>query len=230
LLPLPFVILEKIVRIEQPLGKRGSLKWIQRLVQNHPRALNEQLVQAGALSAGSEFDWASPLKQDGFAEYRDADFLKQIGHPQLATKLRDFWPNRGPQWDALAVEKSGRVYIFEAKAHAAEMASSCKAGPASRQKIEKACAAAKQTLGANPDSDWLAGYYQYANRLAHLGFLRDNGIEAWLVFIYFTGDSEMAGPATQSEWCPFIDAAHRHLGLKEHAPWVVSVFQPVAGI
>ena len=218
------------MRIEQPLGKRGSLKWIQSLVTTHPRALNEQLQQVGALPAGSELEWASPLREDAFAEYRDADFLEQIGHPQLAKKLCDFWPNRGPQWDALATEKSGRVYLFEAKAHAAEMASSCQAGPASRQKIERACAAAKQILRADPSSDWLDGYYQYANRLAHLGFLREHGVEAWLVFLYFTSDVEMAGPASQSEWQPFIAAAHRHLGLKEHAPWVASVFQPITDI
>jgi hypothetical protein len=218
------------VRIEQPLGKRGSLKWIQSLVQAHPRLLNEQLERAGALPVGSELKWVSPLKQDAFAEYRDADFLERIGHPQLIKKMRDFWPNRGPQWDALATEKSGRVYLFEAKAHAAEMKSSCQAGPASRQKIEKACAAAKQALCADPDSNWLTGYYQYANRLAHLGFLREHGIEAWLVFLYFTEDSEMAGPVSQAEWLPFIDAAHNHLGLKEHAPWVLSVFQSVTAI
>lgn len=218
------------MRIEQPPGKRGSLKWIQSLVQTHPRALNERLQRAGALPAGSELEWVSPLRQDAFAEYRDADFLVRIGHSQLAKKMREFWPNRGPQWDALATEKSGRVYLFEAKAHAAEMASACQAGPASRQKIEKACAAAKQVVRAEPGSDWLAGYYQYANRLAHLGFLREHGVEAWLVFLYFTEDSEMSGPASEAEWRPFIDAAHRHLGLKEHVPWVASVFQSVTAI
>lgn len=218
------------MRIEQPLGRRGSLKWTQRLVQTHPRALNEQLQRVGALPAGNELQWASPLKQDAFAEYRDAAFLEKIGHARLAQKMRDFWPNRGPQWDALATEESGRVYLFEAKAHAAELASSCQAGLASRQKIQKACAAAKQVLGADASSDWLAGYYQYANRLAHLGFLREHGVEAWLVFLYFTEDFEMAGPASHAEWRPFIEAAHRHLGLKENAPWVVSVFQAVTAI
>src|SRR5262245_53859802 len=109
------------MRIEQPPGERGSLKWIQRLVRSHTRALNTQIQKAGALPVGIELKCVSPLIEDSFAEYRDADFLGRIGQSRLAKQMRDFWPNRGPQWDALATEESGRVYLFEAKAHSAEM-------------------------------------------------------------------------------------------------------------
>jgi hypothetical protein len=215
------------MRIEQPEGSRGSLKWIQRLVQQRPDLLNSQLEAAGALPLGSSLTWVSPLKSDKFAEYRDADFLKQLGLSRLEAELRDFWPTRGPQWDGLATESSGKVYLFEAKAHALEMASTCQAGDVSRKKIQRACDAAKKTLGADANADWLTGYYQYANRLAHLGFLRQRGIDAWLVFLYFTADTVMNGPESASAWHQHIDVAHRHLGLKQHAPWVVSVFQTV---
>jgi hypothetical protein len=36
----------------------------------------------------------------------------------------------------------------------------------------------KDGLRAKPEADWLTGYYQYANRLAHLHFLRRHGIPA----------------------------------------------------
>ena len=38
--------------------------------------------------------------------------------------------------------------------------------------------------------DWSGTFYQYANRLAHLYLLHElNDVDAWLVFVYFVGDS-----------------------------------------
>ena len=85
-------------------------------------------------------------------------------------------------------------------------------------------------MGADPRSDWLNGYYQYANRLAHLNFLKSNSVDACLVFLYFTCDGEMKGPNSADEWAPFIDAANQHLGLPSHPKDVVSVFQDVKEI
>ena len=43
-------------------------------------------------------------------------------------------------------------------------------------------------------TDWTKCFYQYANRLAHLYFLKElNGIDAALVFVYFTGDTTING-------------------------------------
>jgi hypothetical protein len=215
------------MRIPQPPGFRGSLKWIQRLAERHPDCLDEQLRAAGALDAGRTVTWLSPLASDSYAEYRDGDFLNRIGHGNLASELTKFWPNRGPQWDGLAADGSKRVYLVEAKAHAAEMASTCQASTESRNTIVKACDGAKGLLGAPPSADWLTGYYQYANRLAHLGFLRSHGVDAWLVFLYFTGDADMGGPANKEEWKPHLDAAHRHLGLPSRPEAVVDVFLAV---
>src|SRR4051812_10571203 len=135
------------MRIKQPPGFRGSLKWIQRLVQHHPAALDVQLRWQGALPAGRSLTWASPLHSDAYAEYRDQDFLNRIGLAHLANELPAFWPTRGPQWDGLATDGGKRVFLFEAKAHAAEMTSTCQAGEASRNRILTACNAAKQLLG-----------------------------------------------------------------------------------
>src|SRR5690349_21673414 len=123
------------MRIEQPRGKRGSLKWIQKLVQYHPSLLDARLQDVGALEVGGSLTWVSPLDSDQFAEYRDEDFLDRLGLGRHAKELRAFWPNRGPQWDGLATNGNGKVFLFEAKAHAAEMASTCQAGSASRQRI-----------------------------------------------------------------------------------------------
>lgn len=215
------------MRIEQPEGARGSLKWIQRLVESHPTVLNDQLGAAGVFSDSHKLQWLSPLRKDDWAEYRDSRFLKTIKQDHLIEKLRVFWPRRGPQWDGLAYDDSGRIFLFEAKAHGSEMQSSCKAGETSTNIIRSSINEAKKLIGADPSSDWLNGYYQYANRLAHLAFFQQNNVDACLVFIYFTGDLEMKGPRSVEEWAPFIAAANQHLGLLHHPRNVVSVFQDV---
>lgn len=131
------------MRIEQPQGSRGSLKWIQRLVQLYPAIINVQLSALGALAPRQSLTWISPLCADEFAEYRDQKFLNRIGQKHLANELKAFWPNRGPQWDGLASDGEGQVFLFEAKAHASEMASTCKACEASKAKITAACNSAK---------------------------------------------------------------------------------------
>jgi hypothetical protein len=215
------------MRIEQPEGNRGSLKWIQRLVEYHPSALDDALRAAGALSNGRHIEWLSPLREDHWAEYRDVQWLKKIGQGHLSHILKKFWPRRGPQWDAIAKDETGRVFIFEAKAHSNEMASTCKAGIASKRIITSSLNYAKTQLAIKADADWLCGYYQYANRLAHLCMLREHDVDAWMIFLYFFGDMDMQGPETEAEWRPYIEAAHRHLGIDSHAPHVVTLFHSV---
>jgi hypothetical protein len=74
------------MRIEQPKGKRGSLKWIQQAVNEQWPSLT-QPIAAGVRNGGT-VDWLSPLATDGFAEYRDATALDKLGHPSLANALR----------------------------------------------------------------------------------------------------------------------------------------------
>ncbi|ACN15014.1 hypothetical protein HRM2_19130 [Desulforapulum autotrophicum HRM2] len=215
------------MRIEQPKGDRGSLKWIQRLIQNQPFAVNDSLRKAGALSNSHHIEWLSPLREDVWAEYRDLRWLKKIGQAHLSQVLKNFWPRRGPQWDALAKDETGRVFLFEAKAHSNEMKSNCQAGVNSKRIITNSLNNVKAQLGANQGTDWLCGYYQYANRLAHLYMLREHDVDAWMVFLYFCGDSDMLGPESEIEWRPHIEMAHKHLGLNCQLPYVVSLFYDV---
>src|SRR5688572_174877 len=102
------------MRVPQTEGSAGSLKWIQRAVNDRPFVLQEALHKAGFAKSGIE--WRSPLRDDAWAEYRDDTFLEKIGHKDLAPALGQFWPARGPQWDALAVADD-EVLLVEAKAH-----------------------------------------------------------------------------------------------------------------
>jgi hypothetical protein len=218
------------MRVKQPEGRRGSLKWIQRLTRHHPAALDAQLHGAGALAPSNHLRWLSPSHTDEWAEYRDSRFLVQIGQARLAEHLKAFWPRRGPQWDALATDESGRVFLFEAKAHAAEMSSTCAAGAASRRIITRSLDLVKSALGVDETADWIAGYYQYANRLAHLHFLQTHGVDARLVFLYFTGDKQMKGPSSRSDWLPHINAAHTHLRIKSLEYGTINIFQDVEAL
>ena len=55
-------------------------------------------------------------------------------------------------------------------------------------------------LGAKRRALWGDVFYQLANRLAHLYFLRKGGERAWLALVNFLGDDEMGGPNTKAEW------------------------------
>lgn len=205
------------MRVIQPEGTKGSLKWIQRAVAN-PAIIDHELRTTVGLPADSTIDWKSPVADDDLAEYRDAAFLKTLGLDHLAADLGAFWPRRGPQWDALGRASTGEVLLVEAKSHASEMRSICKASPASRETIVAAFDLAKRGFGADPGADWTSPYYQYANRLAHLFFLRRAGVPAHLVFVYFLNDGDMAGPGTRAAWTPVIREAYAALGLPNGLP------------
>jgi len=135
--------------------------------------------------------WLSPLEKEKFVELRDGAFLERLGLPGLRSELSAFWPKRGPQWDGLALFTPGpRILLIEAKSYPEEMiGSGCQASPISRNLIEKSIAKTKRWLRVNENVDWLGPLYQYANRLAHVYFLREIGqIETWLVNLCFFDD------------------------------------------
>jgi len=214
------------MKVPQPEGTRGSLKWIQRLVGSHQQVLDDAIRGVGVLQPGEQIRWVSPRAEDGWAEYRDGDFMDQIGHPELRSALGAFWPPLGPQWDALGSGTAGTVVLVEAKAHERELVSICQASPESVELITRSLAETKAAVGARGDADWLTGYYQYANRIAHLQFLRKHGVPAVLVFVYFTNDLDMGGPNSREGWQGGLRAAHEHLGLTadENSMGVVSVY------
>jgi hypothetical protein len=200
-------------RNAQPLGERGSLKWIQHLVGNHPDTLTSAIAAATNRPSTWSVEWVSPLPSDEWAEYRDAQFLLKLGRPELIADLESFWPSGGPQWDALGKSTDNGVVLVEAKAHFAELTSKCGAGDESVTKIKATLNATKPQFGAREDTDWLQPYYQYSNRLAHLKFFATRGIPALLVFVYFYGDTGMPGPKSAHEWKASLESVHRHLGF-----------------
>ena len=132
-----------------------------------------------------KIDWRSPLKSDDYAEYRDEDFLKKLGIlNKMKCPLSDFWPDNGPQWDALGVS-GDEIILVEAKANIPEMVNpGTRARTESKRKIRNSLDKVKKYLNINNNIDWTGTFYQYVNRIAHLYYLREiNKIKANLLFI-----------------------------------------------
>ena len=117
---------------------RGSLKWIRLAVNDFPDLLNRRIREALSLAPDTEISWTTPLAEDDFAEYRDDDFIRLTGVQLPKQRLEEFWPARGPQWDALARVGSRGALLVEAKANVPEIVSSgTRAEGASRVLLEK---------------------------------------------------------------------------------------------
>lgn len=96
-----------------------------------------------------------------------------------------FWPARGPQWDALGV--SGQtVVLVEAKAHIGELLSPASAASrGSLARIDAAMNTVRSALDVAGGAEWSQRFYQLANRIAHLHFLRARGVDARLLLVGF---------------------------------------------
>ncbi|MBA3016178.1 MAG: hypothetical protein KKD63_08145 [Proteobacteria bacterium] len=214
------------MRIPQPIGEKGSLKWIQFLVNENSEILNKK-IQDHIKEELTQIDWVSPKKEDEFTEYRDGDFLKILGIEGHLTKLSHFWPNSGPQWDALGKFENKYHFIVEAKANIPEILSSCKAkSETSKKQIEKSVENTKHFLNVTPEKNWLTNFYQYANRIYHLYFLREVcGVNAYLIFIYFCNDSTHS-PTSHEQWEGALKLQKNLMSLNRHKlqQYVIDIF------
>jgi hypothetical protein len=206
-----------MTRFPQPQARKGSQKWIQKLVNDRPEILNSQIWSTLSFSVNEDIQWLSPLKRDNYAEYRDQAFLNLLGVKLDKMPLAEFWPERGPQWDALGKSSGGKLLLVEAKSHISELISKSKAqDEASMKKIQKSLEETGRYLNSRVNAAWSESFYQYTNRLAHLHLLRKNELPAYLVYVYFLNDAEMKGPTTFYEWEGAIKLLNSRLGIGRH--------------
>jgi len=207
-------------RFPQKADSHGSLKNLQVAINVQKKYLDAEISKV--IGRQIKIDWKSPLKKDDYAEYRDGDFLLNLGLDKLINSLKDFWPNNGPQWDALGVcgkEVIKEVILVEAKANIPEMVSpgSAAKSPKSIKQIKDSLDEVKKYLNIKNDIDWSGTFYQYVNRIAHLYYLREkNDIKAHLLFIYFINDVTVNGPKSKDEWLGAIQTMERYLGLDKN--------------
>ncbi len=210
-----------------PTGRAfaGRQRQIQTYVNQHADNLQQEI----SIAFGTPFSlrWASPLRSEKYEEYCDERFLSALGLLQHRGNLDDFWPKRGPVWDALASDTfTGGVMLLEAKSHLPEVrGSGCKAAALSSiQKIDASIAQTKRWLSVPAEFDWKGDLYQSANRLAHLHFFR-NILQspAWLVNVYFIDDPHC--PTSRAEWNSGLNEVKRELGIGT-VPFCADIFLP----
>ncbi len=150
------------------------------------------------------------------------------------------WPSRGGvhNWDAVGqgLSHDHQTWILiEAKAHTGELKTWCRAKSDSLHKIQKVFDATRQDLQVTVETDWTQPYYQYCNRIALLHFLVEHGVNAHIIYVYFTSDRSDLGsdgrdcPANQQDWQDALAAQDRHVGFPADSPirtWVHRTFLP----
>jgi hypothetical protein len=201
-------------------AKKGSQRWLQVAVERAPQVLDDPIKTSLGLTAADTIEWLSPLRHESFVEYRDDATFAKCGAKLDKRSLKDFWPQRGPMWDGLARTSRGDIMLIEAKAHIPELVSPrSRATEPAKGRIAKSVRDVQQLL--SPKSighvDWTGTFYQYANRIAHLHFLRqDNGVRAHLVNVYFLNATDVQGPASKLEWDGALKVVESYLGVGRH--------------
>lgn len=184
------------------------------------------------LGAKDTITWLSPLQKDDFKEYSDKEFIKELGlENDLELDIHSFWPKGGPVWDALGKTSRGDSILVEAKSHIGELNSPpTGAKEPSLSIIKQRLNETKEFLGSKSPADWSQCFYQYANRISHLYYLRVlNNLPTYLIFLYFVNDNEMNGPTSIEEWKRAIDLVHAHLvfGHNKLSKYVIDAFVDV---
>jgi len=201
----------------RPYAKKGSQRWLQVAVERAPESLNVPIRAAMRIADDVSIEWLSPVRGERFVEYRDDATFTKCGVKLTKRALRDFWPQRGPVWDGLARTSQGDILLVEAKAHIAEIVSPrSRATEPARGRIAKSMREVQEALAPKSVDfvDWTSTFYQYANRVAHLYFLRqENGVRAHLVNIYFINAGDVQGPTDRAEWQGAIKVVECYLGL-----------------
>lgn len=189
-------------RIARPGSTQRSEHWLRVLINQHPQMLHDRIAARFQWPEEDETKWLSPLADDEFAEYRDECFLSRLDVQPPNVALADFWPHGGPRWDGLGRTRGGRLLLIEAKAYIEEAVTSpCGARERSLLLIQRSLNQLKAFLRSGSPHDWSRLYYQYANRLAHLYFLRElNGLDAYLVFVYFCHAPDVPEASSEQEW------------------------------
>jgi hypothetical protein len=196
-------------------ARAGSQRWLQVVVNRKPQLLESALRRSGAIGQRSSVTWKSPVEGDSFREYRDRAALAKAGIANLKKPLGQFWPARGPVWDALGITTEQGSLFVEAKAHIPETASpATRASAKSFKLIDQSLREARRFYAPKAKANWSNLFYQYANRLAHHYFLTHlNGLSSTLVFLYFINADDMLGPMSEEEWHGAIRLVHAVLGL-----------------
>lgn len=208
----------------------GSEWHLLRFMGRHRHLFDKMIISS--IGKGSFISWLDFRfsDQDSYdRELKGLEFLSQFKN--LQQKWAAFWPQSGnvQNWDGIGWlynldehDNSPELILLEAKAHLDELKSDCKAevGGKGYRTIVNAMRQVQNALGIFNSGDWLKNYYQYANRIAALWFLNENGIPARFASVYFIGDDHKGKdcPQNKSEWDIALRKQDQYLGIDREHP------------
>ena len=178
----------------------GSEYHLMRFLGHH-RDLFEKQIKTALNVEGAihwlDFEFDDPMASiSGDKELKGLSFLNRIDLPNkkiesviseyhtYSINSIDTWQN----WDAVFT-LNDIIYLVEAKAHVSELSSgSYEHGGESKEEILRFFSEQlKESKYKLPVCrTWLMRYYQFANRLATAALLNNHGIEAKVLYVYFT--------------------------------------------
>ena len=197
-------------------GIKGSKRCLQAYLSddNKRKELEEKVCEI-IRWAVKEIDWLGPKQSDDGWDWKELTgnaFWNAIGVNPKDT--REFWPARGPHWDAIArltlEDGSYRYVLFEAKANVQELKSWM------RTKSDDSRKLIKRTLKTYTRSA-PSYYYQTRNRIAHKKFINEKikGME-YVKLCYLIFENDMTHIETsEEEWRTALKQEHQELGLNE---------------
>ncbi|MBN1684697.1 MAG: hypothetical protein JW855_04620, partial [Gammaproteobacteria bacterium] len=215
------------------IGRCYGSEWhLLRYLGRHRAYLNQQIIKQ---IGGEELSWLDfNFSNENKNCLRDSEWngLDFITDPDVLRNWYAFWPTSGrsQNWDAVGklrlANGTEEWLLVEAKAHLHEEKSRCGATSArSIEKIKKALTETKAAFAAasTPLEIWYEKYYQYANRLAALYFLREicqPPVPVRLLYIYFLGDifEDQHCPETREDWENTINKMENQLGIDRDCP------------
>ena len=213
----------------------GSEFQLLRFLGYHRSELEESILKNTNINPKSSYKMVW-LERKLNGEYEGIDFLPKSIQTKISKDWKAYWPQRGnaQNWDAvihcLPASQNANLkekwIIVEAKAHLQELKSNSGAKDIkSIEKINEAFNLTKQQFGIDVKINWLKDYYQLANRLAFINFMRNNGIECSLLNIYFINGwpvESNKNVATKNDWKKAIDDEYQYLGVNSQAKKYIS--------
>lgn len=203
----------------------GSEWHLLRILGRHRAKFTAELLR---VTSGTSIDWIDfDISPDEWAHYdSELKALSFLHNEQTQKAYRTFWPQSGNpvNWDSVGILRRpnlNETILLEAKANIQEIKSSSGASGASMELIHKSIDRAMRDVSRKVDVEWTRNYYQFANRIAHLHFLQNQGHPARLVMLYFLGDTpdtSRTTPQTPDEWAEALAAQDEYLGIDYSKP------------
>jgi hypothetical protein len=218
----------------------GSEFQLLRFLGHHRNELEQYILQHTKINENLEYsmEWLDYPKDDKRksldGEHTGIDFLDKKIKTRISENWKKYWPQNGQKWDAVIycspivpdTNLKDKCIIVEAKAHlkeGIEKGSDAK-DEKSIKKINDAFEATQKRFEIKTQNDWKKKYYQFANRLAFVNFMLDNGIECSLLNIYFLNGwpNKPENVLEINAWKELINAEYSYLGINDIAKKYIS--------